>query len=105
MMREFTHFILDQLGNPPYISVRKLFGEDCLFYHGKIVAIISNNDRLFIKANADTLPYFLAEHSEQFSYATKKGISKMHYWSVPDGAIEEPDELKKWLDLGIKAMN
>lgn len=101
---EFIHFLLDQLSLISGLRAKKMFGEYCLFYNDKIVAIISKDYRIFVKTNAETLPFFLAENAEQFSYFAKGRMQKMHYWSIPELAIEEADELIKWIKLGLQAV-
>ncbi|AHG80046.1 competence regulator [Mannheimia varigena USDA-ARS-USMARC-1388] len=101
---EFVRFLLDQLSSISGLRSKKMFGEHCLFYNDKIVAIISKDYRIFVKSNSETLPLFLAENAEQFSYFAKGKVQKMHYWSVPELAIEEADELIKWIRLGLQAV-
>lgn len=101
---EFVDFLLDQLSSISGLRAKKMFGTYCLFYHDKMVAIISKDYRIFVKANAETLPLFFAENAEQFSYFAKGKIQKMHYWSIPELAIEEADDLIKWIRLGIQAV-
>lgn len=101
--QEFITFLLDQLGNPPDFHFRKMFGVHCLLANDKIIAIITKDYHIFVKANADTLPVFQAENATQFRYTTSKGVQTMHFWSIPESAIEESEELKKWVNLGIQA--
>lgn len=102
--KEFIDFLLDQLSPVSGLRAKKMFGEYCLFYGGKIVAIVSKDYRIFIKANEETLPLLKSENSEQFSYFAKGRTQKMHYWSIPEWAVEEPDELIKWVRLGLRAI-
>ncbi|MEG9476067.1 TfoX/Sxy family protein [Mannheimia bovis] len=101
---EFVHFLLDQLSSISGLRAKKMFGTYCLFYNDKIVAIISKDYRIFVKTKIETLPLFLAENAEQFSYFAKGKVQKMHYWSIPELAIEESDELIKWIRLGLQAV-
>lgn len=101
---EFVHFLLDQLAPISRLRLKKMFGEYCLFYCDKIVAIISKDYRVFVKANDDTLPLFLAENAVQFTYFSKDRVQKMHYWTIPEFAVEDPDELIRWIRLGIQVV-
>ncbi len=101
---EFISFLLDQLSPISGLRSKKMFGEYCLFYGEKIVAIISKDYRIFVKTNDETLPFFLAENAEQFTYFAKGKVQKMHYWTIPELAVEEPDELIKWIRLGMQAV-
>lgn len=101
---EFIAFLVDQLSPISGLRSKKMFGEYCLFFDDKIVAIISKDYRIFVKANPQTLPLFLAENAEQFHYFAKGKVQKMQYWSIPELAIEEADELVKWIRLGLQAV-
>lgn len=101
---EFIRFLLDQLSPISGLRSKKMFGDYCLFSGEKIVAIISKDYRIFVKANADTLPLFLAENAEQFCYFAKGKTQKMHYWTIPEYVVEDAAELKKWIRLGLQAV-
>lgn len=101
---EFITFLLDQLSPISGLRAKKMFGDYCLFYGEKIVAIIHHDYRIFVKTNAETLPLFLAENAEQFSYVAKGKTQKMHYWTIPEYAVEDAAELKKWISLGLQAV-
>lgn len=102
--KEFIDFLLDQLSPISGLRSKKMFGEYCLFYNDKIVVIVSRDYRIFVKVNEDTLPFFKAERAEQYSYFAKGKTQKMHYWSIPELAVEERDELIKWIKLGLQAI-
>lgn len=107
-MREFTAFLLDQLSPLQPISVHKMFGADCLFRFGKMFAIIEN-DQLYLKINAKTIPHFIQAGCLPFSYTTtRKGEKRqvqLSYYQVPDSALEEPDELLFWVKLAFSAID
>jgi len=44
----FVEFVLEQLENSKSISYRKMFGEYAIYYHGKVVALVCDN-QLFVK--------------------------------------------------------
>lgn len=101
---EFIRFLLDQLSSISGLRSKKMFGDYCLFFGEKIVAIINKDYRIFVKTNAETLPLFLAENAEQFSYFAKGKMNKMHYWTIPEYAVEDVAELTKWFRLGLQAV-
>ena len=47
----FVDFVHDQLGRSRHISFRKMFGEYAMYYDGKVVALICDN-QLFVKPTA-----------------------------------------------------
>lgn len=106
-MTEFTAFILDQLYPLQAISVRKMFGAECLFRYGKMFAIIEHN-QLYIKANENTKADFIRENCVQFSYITTRKKQKvsvfLSYYQLPETALEEAEQLKYWVKLGFKSL-
>lgn len=103
---EFTLFILDQLTPFAPITVRRMFGADCLFRHGNMFAIIVD-DTLYLKADDDSRSIFVSKHCEKFYYLTSRnGIKKrvaLNYYELPETALENGDELCYWANLGILA--
>ncbi|WP_066802913.1 TfoX/Sxy family protein [Moraxella oblonga] len=105
-LSEFTIFILDQLTPLAPINVRRMFGAECLFKNGKMFAII-NHEQMYLKANNDTAHHFIQRDCEPFSYlTTRAGIQKrvlLHYYQLPESALDDVDELCDWVRLGILA--
>ncbi|MDO4897284.1 MAG: TfoX/Sxy family protein [Moraxella sp.] len=103
---EFSTFILDQLAPLSPISVRRMFGAECLFKHGKMFAIIAD-DTLYLKTNDDNRQIFLDENCEKFTYWISRGDTKkqvaLNYHQLPEFALDDGDELCRWATLGIKA--
>lgn len=100
---EFVTYLLDQL---PYhsLSKRKLFGSYCLFFEQKIVAIIDDDNTIFIKTSHQTLKTFTQHQAKQFRYGTKKGDKTLNFWSIPETDIDDENRLAFWIELGIKAI-
>jgi TfoX/Sxy family transcriptional regulator of competence genes len=44
----FVEFIVDQMGDAGHVSYRKMFGEYAVYCHGKVVALVCDN-QLFVK--------------------------------------------------------
>lgn len=105
-MNEFTNFILDELSSLAPIGVRTMFGAECLFKHGKMFAII-DDDEMYLKANDETAHHFIQAGCEKFTYwSTKNGTKKrvaLNYYQLPESALDDVDELCYWAKLGILA--
>ena len=52
----FVEFIADQMGDAGPISYRKMFGEYAIYCHGKVVALVCDN-QLFVKQTAGGRSY------------------------------------------------
>ena len=104
MSDEFVKFIQDELGRHFRLTHKKMFGEHCLFYDDKILAIINKDDEIFIKVNDDTRQIFSQAGSVPFTYMVKGKPKTMHYWQIPQDVLDSGDELVRWFGLGIKAL-
>ena len=56
-----------------------------------------------MKADSDSSPQFEAAGSSQWVYEGKTKPVKMPYWSIPDAALDDPDELAQWVRLAFEA--
>lgn len=104
MSKEFALFIIDQLNGDFSFQHKKMFGEECLFFQGKIIAIINADNQIFIKTNSETLPYFQAKNAIQYTYFSRGKWQKMHYWSIPNEDVEDRDMLLFWFKLATQAI-
>jgi DNA transformation protein len=51
----------------------------------------------YLKADETTIPRFVAEGSEHFSYSTRaKTVSVKSWWRMPIRLYDEPEELADW---------
>jgi TfoX/Sxy family transcriptional regulator of competence genes len=44
----FVEFVVDQMGDAGHVSYRKMFGEYAIYCHGRVVALVCDN-QLFVK--------------------------------------------------------
>lgn len=79
-------FLTDQLGNLPTLRSRRMFGEYCLYYNDKVVALVCD-DQLFIKPTPGSDRYLDDSHGAP-PYPGAK-----NYLCVP----EEMWEDREWL--------
>ncbi|WP_137133879.1 TfoX/Sxy family protein [Rhizobium sp. FKY42] len=85
------------------ISIRRMFGGKGIYRDGVIVAL-ELRDEILLKADEHTAPLFSAAGARQWTYEGKKGKPVlMPYWSVPDEALDDPDEMAKWARLACEA--
>jgi DNA transformation protein len=90
------------------VSIRRMFGGKGIYCDGVIFALEVSGE-LMLKADAVSAPDFLAAGCRQWVYANAKSGKQaaMPYWTVPDGALDDPDEMTPWarkaLDAGLRA--
>lgn len=86
------------------VSIRKMFGGKGIYHDGLIVAVLLSTGELLLKADAASAPDFAAAGSTQWAYESKSGkAANMPYWSIPDSALDDPDELAVWTRKAYEA--
>lgn len=85
------------------VSIRRMFGGKGIYHHGVIIAL-DLFDEILLKADLETAPQFEEAGCRQWTYQRegKKPVA-MPYWSVPENAFDDPDEMAKWVTLAYEA--
>ncbi|MDP3897073.1 MAG: TfoX/Sxy family protein [Mesorhizobium sp.] len=82
------------------VTVRRMFGGKGIYRDGVIFALYLH-DQLRLKADAESSPELAAAGSTQWTYQGRHGKDvAMPYWSAPESALDDPDEMA---DLARKA--
>lgn len=85
------------------VTIRRMFGGKGIYHQGLIIAL-DLRDEILLKADETSAPSFKAAGSVQWSYEGKKGKPVlMPYWSIPDAALDEPDELRNCVTMAFEA--
>ena len=86
------------------VSIRRMFGGKGIYHNGLIVALVVGGE-LLLKADAVSAPEFAAAGAMQWVYSGKarKTPVAMPYWSIPDSAIDDPEELRIWTGKAYEA--
>lgn len=85
------------------VSIRRMFSGKGIYHQGVIIAL-DLFDELMLKADAQSAPLFAAAGARQWVYQRegRKPVA-MPYWTVPDNAYDDPDEMAKWVRLAYEA--
>jgi DNA transformation protein len=85
------------------VTIRRMFGGKGIYHQGRILAI-DFRDEILLKADSVSAPDFEAAGCRQWTYEGKKGTPvKMPYWSVPEAAFDDPDEMAIWVRRAYEA--
>jgi DNA transformation protein len=84
------------------VTIKKMFGGKGIYHDGLIVGLEVDGEVL-LKADKESAPDFEAAGSAQWVYDGKNKPVAMPYWSIPDEAIDDPDELKRWTKKAFEA--
>lgn len=79
------------------VSVRRMFGGKGIYHDGVIVAVELRGE-LMLKADAECAPDFEAAGCHQWTYTGSRHgkVVAMPYWTVPDSALDDPEEMAMW---------
>jgi len=101
-----AHFLawLDELfeGFGP-ITTRAMFGGHGVYHAGRILGIVID-DALYVKADAETVPFFEAAGCAPFLYDAGDRQIAMSYWSLPAEAMDSPEAFAPWAQRAWEAV-
>lgn len=85
------------------INIKKMFGGKGIYADGLIIAIEMSSDELLLKTDAISAPEFAAAGCHQWVYDGKGKSVAMPYWSVPESAMDDPEEMAQWARKALEA--
>ncbi|PWW04361.1 DNA transformation protein [Hoeflea marina] len=94
--------ILDLFSSLGPVTIKRMFGGKGIYHQGRILAIEYQGD-ILLKADAVSGPAFAEAGAVQWTYDGKGKRVAMPYWSIPDAALDDPDELAAWVALAWQA--
>lgn len=96
----FRDFVLEALGRvAPAVSGRAMFGGLGIYSAGRFFALV-DDDVLYLKADDTNRPDFEAAGTGPFRPFGPEG-EVMQYWQLPDGLLEDAEELAPWVEKAI----
>jgi len=98
----FVSYVLDMLQEFGQIEAKAMFGGHGIYRDGIIFAIIVDG-ALYIKADDKNRALFEKNGLHQFSYIKKGKECFMSYYSAPEEAMDDKDELYYWTGQGYEA--
>ena len=91
--------MFDSLGE---VTIKRMFGGKGIYHQGKILALEVGGD-ILLKADAESAPEFSQAGASQWIYEGKNKPVGMPYWSIPEEALDDPEDLAKWIALAWAA--
>ncbi len=100
---DFADYCCELLGSLGPVRAKRMFLGWGLSVDGLTVAVIAY-DTLYLKANAETLPRFVAAGCQVFEHQAKDGKTRrMQYYTAPEDALESPTAMQPWATLALQA--
>jgi DNA transformation protein len=86
------------------VGIRRMFGGKGIYHQGVIIAVVLRGE-LLLKADGQSSPDFAAAGAHQWTYTGSRHgkLVAMPYWTVPDGALDDPDEMTLWARKAYEA--
>jgi DNA transformation protein len=84
------------------VTIKRMFGGKGVYCQGIIFALEVDGE-ILLEGDEQTAPTFEAAGSRQWAYDGKGKPVKMPYWSIPDDAFDDPDEMARWARLAYEA--
>jgi DNA transformation protein len=101
--RAFLDHLSELLAGLGPLTVKTMFGGASLQVDGAAFALVFG-ETLYLKVDNENRATFEAEGSGPFVYAMKDGrTASLGYWSLPERALDDPDEAVRWARLGVEA--
>lgn len=98
----FVAHALDLLAPLGAVSARPMFGGHGLYARGVMFGLL-DDEELFLRADDEARPAFVAAGCRQWSYPTKEGRQPGDYWRPPDEAHEDAEAMQPWAERGLAA--
>jgi DNA transformation protein len=98
------YLMFDVFPNIPGITSKLMCGGFSFYKNGVIFACIAN-DTLYFKVDDINPPQYEALGCQPFVYEHKntKKITAMPYAELPESVLEDPEQLKLWIDASVAA--
>ncbi|MGH8841107.1 MAG: TfoX/Sxy family protein [Advenella sp.] len=106
--RDFLEYVLDLLTPMGPIATRRMFGSVGLYLDGRMFAIVSGEDRFYVKSDNQTQGQFDEADCPALTYTTKKpnGESKtvaLSFRAPPESVLDDRQQMLDWAQLGAQA--
>jgi CDP-diacylglycerol---glycerol-3-phosphate 3-phosphatidyltransferase len=100
---EFVAFLIEQMAGLGKVTTKKMFGGYGFYFDGLIFAVLIEDDQPCLKADAESEKYFVSAGSREKTYEGKNKPIRMSYWTLPEAALEEADQMTYWAKLAYAA--
>ena len=99
----FADWVREHLAGLGPIEIKPMFGGASVYADGLIFALLDDGV-IWMKADDGNQPALEAAGARQISYTAKDGrVMLMRYWSLPDSAVDDPDEAVAWARSSLEA--
>lgn len=102
MGRDYLDYLHDLFSASAPVTTRAMFGGHGVYRDGVIIGIVID-EAIYLKVDGETRAAFEAAGSEPFVYEAKGKRVPMSYWTVPEEALDSPQEFRPWAQRAWEA--
>ena len=86
------------------VDIRRMFGGKGIYVDGRIIAVELRGE-LLLKGDAEAGPLYEEAGGRHWRYTHNKSGKEvaMPYWTMPESALDDPDEAEKWVKIAVGA--
>lgn len=100
---DFGEWVREHFAALGPLEIKRMFGAGAVYADGRIFALLDDGV-VWLKADDVNAPLLVAAGATQFTYPTRDGQTMtMAYWSLPESALDDPDEAVEWARKSIDA--
>ena len=100
---DFGEWVREHFAALDPLEIKRMFGGAGVYANGLIFALLDDGV-VWLKADEVNAPLLAEAGAQQFTYSTKDGaVMAMAYWSLPESALDDPDEAVDWARKSIDA--
>ncbi|MBP8072632.1 MAG: TfoX/Sxy family protein [Brevundimonas sp.] len=100
---DFGDWVREHLAALGPLEIKRMFGGAAVYANGLIFALLDDGV-VWLKADEINAPLLKQAGARQFTFPTKDGKEMtMAYWSLPESALDDPDEAADWARQSMDA--
>lgn len=96
-------WVLELFADLGEVTARPMMGGLFLHCHGQPFALVTGEERVYLKAAGDLAAALAAEGSVRFTYRRAGRPAHLGYWSLPDDAVDDPETACDWARRALAA--
>ena len=99
----FGEWVQEHFAGVGPLTIKRMFGGAAVYADGLIFALLDDGV-VWMKADEQNEPALREAGARQFTYPMKDGqLMSMAYWSLPEPAVDDPEEAVRWARMSIDA--
>lgn len=100
---DFGEWVREHFAGLGRLEIKRMFGGAGVYASGVIFALLDDGV-VWLKGDQALGEALQEAGSRQFTYPTKDGRTmRMGYWTLPDTALDDPDEAVAWARRSLEA--